>query len=160
MKRVLLVSGSIAAAAWLFTVSSSVAHAQTVPTQLDAAGLKSMLSGLGYEVSELRTEIGKEKFGLKITSGGFDIPIGAEIAPSKNYIWLTASLGKSSSTRKFEELLKANSKIQPTMFYISSSDNLMIGLPCENRDMTPVHLKKQVDRLAGQVVSQAPVWQN
>ncbi|MCB0825244.1 MAG: hypothetical protein KDC26_03575 [Armatimonadetes bacterium] len=125
---------------------------------LNAAGLRAMITGLAYEVKDLNTEAGKEKYEFTVKTTNFNIPIGAEISPSKNYIWLTANLGKSSEKTKWQELVRANSVTQPTMFYVTKSDVLMVAIPVENHGVTPVWLKKCIDKIATDVDSQSSVW--
>lgn len=125
---------------------------------LDAASLKSMIVGLGYEVKDIGTEVGKEKYEFTVKTTGFNVPMGAEISPSKNYIWLTASLGQVKETTKFRELLRANGVVQPTQFYITSKDNLMIALAIENHGVTPVWMRKGIDKVAKDVGDQASAW--
>lgn len=125
---------------------------------LDAASLRGMLTGLAYEVKDLSTEAGKEKYEFTVKTTNFNIPLGAEISPSKNYIWLTANLGKVSEKTKWQELVRANSIIQPTMFYATKSDILMAAIPVENRSVTPALLKKGIDKIAADVDSQSTVW--
>jgi hypothetical protein len=138
-------------------IAAVVAH-QDESQVLDAAGLKTMVSGLGYEVKDLVTEVGKEKYQFTVKTGKFNVPIGVEIAPSKNYIWLTANLGKVTSKTKYEELLRSNALIQPSQFYVSSAGYLMIAIPVENHGVTPAWMRKSVDKLAKDLSDQATVW--
>lgn len=127
---------------------------------MDAAQLKSMLQGLGYEVKDLNTEAGKEKYQFTITKKGFDVPLGAEFSASKNFIWVTAFLGKApeDSSPKNAALLKQNFSIQPSFFWVTEKGNLMIGVAMENRAMTPAIFKRHTDKLSDDVVATADVW--
>jgi hypothetical protein len=127
---------------------------------LDSAALRAMIVGLGFEVKDLSTEVGKEKYELVVVSGGYNVPIGAELSPSRSYIWFTASLGQVNEKTKWEQLLRANGKIQPTQFYVTSSNFLMIGLTVENHGVTPVWLKKSIDKVASDTASQAAAWRS
>ena len=139
-------------------VLAGVGVGQDEPKQLDAAGLKSMIEGLGYEVKDLVTDPGKEKYEFVVKTNGFNVPLGGEISPSKNYIWLTANLGAVKTSTKYEELLRANSAIQPSFFYVTKSNYLMIALAIENRGVTPSWLKKGIDKVGNDVEAQASVW--
>lgn len=131
---------------------------QDAPDQTDAKQLKELISGLGYEVKDLNSDPGKEKYEFTVTNGGYDIPVGAEITPSKTYIWLTANLGADSDTKPHRDLLKQNFKVQPSQFYITSGGALMIGLPIENKGITPTYLKSRVDKFAADVANSADLW--
>lgn len=125
---------------------------------LDPAGLKSMVVGLGYEVKDIGTEPGKEKYEFVVTTEGFNVPLGVEISPSKNYIWLTANLGATKETTDYQGLMKANGIVQPCLFYVTKGGTLMIAMAVENRDVTPAWLRKGINKVAGDVSAQASVW--
>ncbi len=136
------------------------AVAQDTTGQLDTPGLKKALQDMGYEVSELTPT----KFTFKIQRGTFNLPLGAEVSGSKGYIWFTlllkSELGQDALTAaKCSALLKANAQIQPSQFYLTSKNSLMIALPVENRNMTNAHLRKAFEKLAQDTVDQARVWQ-
>lgn len=125
---------------------------------LTAPELKKLVENLGYEVNVLNAEVGKEKYVFTVKTEAFNVPVGAEISPSKNYIWLTANLGQATAKTNYAGLLKANGSIQPAMFYVTSKDNLMCGYALENHGVTPAWFKKCVDKLAADISAQAPVW--
>lgn len=130
------------------------------PNRIDAPKLREMIVNLGYTVNDLSTEPGKEKYEFTITTGGFDIPIAAEISASKNYLWLTAFLGAppAETSEKNAAMLKQNFKVQPTLFYITEKGNLMMGLPCDNRDITPDVLRRNATKLAEDVAKTSDIW--
>lgn len=129
---------------------------------LEPTELKAMVTNLGYTTSDLVTDPAKLKFQFTVTRDGLDIPIAAEIAPSKRFIWLTAFLGESAKMTNFDskatKLLQANATVQPTQFYLTTKGNVMIGLPIENRDLTPAMLRGRIDKLAGDVGSTQSSW--
>lgn len=132
---------------------------QSAETPLTAKELREVLVGLGYEVKDLSTEAGKEKYEILTKTDSFNVPMGAEISPSKSYIWLTVYLGADADTRKHRDILKQNGLVQPSQFYVTKSDKLMVALPVENRGMTPAYLKDKISKLVGDVESSATVWQ-
>jgi hypothetical protein len=129
-------------------------------TAIDAAKLKEMIVNLGYETKTLNEEAGKEKYEFTVKNASFDIPIAAEISPSKNYIWLTVFLGEAppDSSPKMAGFVKRNFKIQPSMFYITDKDNLMMGFAMENRGMNPAVLRRTVTKLQEDVTNTADLW--
>lgn len=140
----------------------SIAGAQADDQKLDAAKLKTMISNLGYEPKDLNTEAGKEKYEVPVTKGGFNIPIGAEISPSKNYIWLTISTGLKEEDEAFKtkagNLLKNNGRIQPSFFYVTSKGFVMLAYPMENHHVTPAWLKKCIEKVSDDLVSTKDDW--
>jgi hypothetical protein len=130
------------------------------PAEIKPADLKPMLDGMGYESKVLNAEAGKEKYEFKLTKGGLDVPMAIEISPSGRYIWLTVFLGKGpdAASPKNSQLLHQNAKQQPTQFYITDKENLMIALPVENRAMTAIILRRNVDKLVDDVVSSQAMW--
>ncbi|HRI25036.1 MAG TPA: hypothetical protein PLZ45_10175 [Ferruginibacter sp.] len=141
----------------MFPVSS---QAQTCEA-LDARKLKEMLIGMGLTVKDLNTEAGKEKYEVSLSAGGFNIPVGYEISPSGNFVWLTANLGKpkDATSTMNAELLKQNANIQPCQFYISGKGNLMMGLAIENRGLTPAIMRRHTDKFSGDVSKTSSYWQ-
>lgn len=122
--------------------------------------LRDLLIQLGYTPKDLVTTPGKEKYEIKLNRGGLDVPMGLEISPSTNYIWLTVFLGKApSDSSKYFQLIKQNSKIQPALFYVTDSGNLMMGLPVDNRGINNSLLKRYTDFIAGKVADTKEYWQ-
>ena len=130
--------------------------------QVDRKQLREMLVQLGYEVQDILKDEGKQKYSSKFTRDGLDIPIGYEISPSNTYIWLTVNLGTAPTegSAKTLALLKQNSKVQPTFFYITDSGRLMAALPVENRAVTNAVLRARSESLAENVGKTKEVWQN
>ena len=127
---------------------------------IDQARLKELLVQLGHTVKDIVTTPGKEKYEIKVNKGGLDVPMGLEISPSTNYIWLTVFLGKATSdSSKYFQYIKQNSKIQPALFYVTDSGNLMMGLPVDNRGLTNALLKRYTEFIAGKVADTKDSWQ-
>lgn len=127
--------------------------------KLTAASLKTMVDGLGYESKVLNADAGKEKYEISMKTDKLNIPVGAEVSPSGNYIWLTVFLGENKATKPHEELLKSNGSVQPTFFYITSKGNLMAAMAMDNRAITAPIMKRCLDKLVSDVDKTADVWQ-
>jgi len=129
-------------------------------TKIDRKQLKTMLSQLGYEVKDLDTTEGKEKYSLTLQQGGLNIPIAAEISANENYIWLTVFCKDGVPTAdKAVNLLKRNADIQPSQFYITKSNKTMLGLCIENHEITNAVLRQRVEKIADDVVKTKDDWQ-
>lgn len=130
-------------------------------SQIDRKQLRDTLTQLGYEVTDIVKDAGKEKYSVKFTNNGLDIPVGFEISPSNSYIWLTVNLGEAptESSPKNLALLKENAKVQPTFFYITGSGRLMAALPVENRGVTNAVLKTRAEAIADNVGKTKETWQ-
>lgn len=128
--------------------------------QLDGKQLRTRLTQLGYEVKDLNTEAGKEKYEVKIAKGGYDIFVSYEVSPSKNYVWLTVNLGDppTESSILNNAFLKENGKIQPSQFYITSGGKLMMGLPVDNRNVSNATLRQRTDSITENVVKTVSLW--
>ena len=127
---------------------------------INQSKLKELLVQLGYTPKEIVATPGKEKYEIKITTGGLDVPMGLEISSSTNYIWLTVFLGKASSdSSNYFKFIKQNAKIQPALFYITDSGNLMMGLPVDNRGINNALLKRYTEFIAGKVADSKNIWQ-
>jgi hypothetical protein len=127
--------------------------------QITRAQLRTMLVQLGYEVKDLEKEPGKEKYEIKLVTAGYNVPMGVEISPSGNYIWLTVFLkGETPSGEKAVKLLRRNAEIQPSFFYVTKSDRIMLALPVENRNVSNPVLKSRLEKVAGDVDKSADDW--
>lgn len=126
--------------------------------KLKAADLREMIVGLGYEVTDVVKDEGKEVYRIKVTSDGLDMPVTFSIAASGNYIWQTIALGEASPTTKFEELLKQNARVQPSAFYIASNNYVYMALAIENRAMTAIELKRGLTKLTSDVARTKEFW--
>ena len=120
-----------------------------------------MLVQLGYEVTDLTKDPGKEKYSVKLTSNGLNVPIAVEISANTKYIWLTAFLGPADSTNgsKCFALLKQNFIAQPCQFYVTEKGNLMFGLPVENKGVTNAWLKDRLESVANKIGESKTIWQ-
>ncbi len=127
---------------------------------INQSKLKELLVQLGYTPKEIVSTPGKEKYEIKMAAGGLDVPMGLEISPSTNYIWLTVFLGKApSDSSKYFKFINQNAKIQPVLFYVTDSGNLMMGLPVDNRGINNTLLKRYTEFIAGKVADTKDTWQ-
>ena len=133
-----------------------------VPERLDAAGMKRMVEGLGYELKTLSADEGKEKYEFTMTRGGLDIFVAVELSASRGYLWLTVYLGDIAEEplkAKAPLLLRENAKIQPSQFYVTDTGRLMVALAMDNRFVTAAALRKAAEKLVDDVVNTKPLWQ-
>jgi hypothetical protein len=128
---------------------------------IDRKQMREMLTELGYEVKNLVTDPGKEKYSVTLLGSGLDIPVAAEMSGNSKYIWLTVNLGnaKAANDTIHSALLKQNSKIQPNQFYITQKGLLMMGLPIENRGVTNAYLREKLESIATRVGETKSLWQ-
>lgn len=144
-----------------FAFTALAAAAQDCP-QITRTELRQKLVELGYEVKDLEKTEGKQKYEVKMVYDGMNVPLGFEISPSGNFIWLTAFLGDPPSTGSTtnSDLLRQNAIIQPCQFYVTEKGRLMMGFAVENRGVTNAVLKKHADFITKRVVETRTYWQN
>ena len=120
-----------------------------------------MLVQLGYEVQDITTTPGTEKYMVTNKTAALNVPVGYELSASKNFLWLTVNLGtpRADSSVMNAALLRENSKIQPCQFYISAKGTLMMGFALENRGLTNAILRKHTDKIIADVSSTTALWQ-
>ena len=123
--------------------------------------LRAMLVELGYTVIDLEKAEGKQKYQVNMSANGLNVPVGYEISPSNNFIWLTVNLGNppSETSTTNNTLLKQNAIIQPCFMYITEKGRLMMGLAVENRGLTNAVLKRHSDFIAKRVGETKSYWQ-
>jgi len=128
---------------------------------IDRKQLREMVVQLGYEVSDIVKDAGKEKYSVTIKTQDLNIPVGLEISPSNSFIWLTVNLGAAPTegSTKTLDLLKQNSKIQPTFFYITDSGRLMAATAVDNRGVTNAVLKTRIESISENVGKTKDIWQ-
>lgn len=122
--------------------------------------MRSMLVQLGYEVKDLETEPGKEKYSIKTTSHNLNIYVAVEQSANSKYIWLTANLGDAppDTSIRYRKLIRENAIIQPSLFYTSTSGLLMMGLPLENKGLTNVFLRDRIETISNNVGKTRHLW--
>ncbi len=130
-------------------------------TPLTTSELRTTLVQLGYDVKDLNSTPGKEKYTVSISKSDLNIPIGVELSQNTKYIWLTANLSTADSMnpRKNYLLLKQNGVIQPAQFYVTSKGLLMVGLPVENKGVTNAGLREKLESIASKVGDTKDIWQ-
>lgn len=131
----------------------------TANDKLDDAGLKTMLTNLGYEVKEP----GTSTFEVPMTAAGLNIPTRVFIAKSKSKIWLSVALitkeGVDKLTREdLQKILEKNVEVGPCHFMIEGGW-LKLKMAIDNRNVTPVILRSELDYLAARVGESKVVWQ-
>jgi hypothetical protein len=136
-----------------------------VQSPLDAASLKAMLEGLGHNPKPINSEPGKEKFEVVMKTTELTVPVGVEISPSGNIIWLTVNVGAApagdkATAARFADLLRSNAKTQPSFFYITTNNLLMFAVPVENRAVAPAVLKRWMDKLAEDTQKTRSLWED
>jgi hypothetical protein len=157
MRKQKLLSAVFLLCAFIFSATGSAQDCNPVKQ----ARLKEMLVQLGFTVKDLVTTPGKEKYEIKTTKDGLDVPIAYEISGSTNYIWLTVLLGKPPAEGSVlnASLLKQNAKIQPCQFYVTEAGNLMMGLAVDNRGVNNALLRRYTEFVTGKVTETKSFWQ-
>lgn len=126
---------------------------------LTYAQLKTMVENMGYTPNEISKNAEGSIFEVTVSTASFNVPIAFEVSKSTRYIWARASLGPSKLTgEKALEALKKNAETQPTVFWITASGNLVIGMAIDNREVTPAHLRFVIDKVAADVGATSSVW--
>jgi hypothetical protein len=129
--------------------------------QIDRKQLREKLVQLGYEIKDIVTDPGKEKYSVTLTRDALDIPVALELSANAKYIWLTVNLGSAKAETSIlnSAFLKQNAKIQPSMFYVTEKGLLMMGLPINNLGVTNAFLRDRIESIAGNVGSTKSIWQ-
>lgn len=122
--------------------------------------LKEKLQQMGFEVKTLNDKAGEEKYTVDHQGTGFNVPVAYEISPSTNFIWLTVNLGPADTTNadKSLALLKQTASIQPSFFYITAKNNLMMAVAIENRGITEAILRRHINKLVADVSNTSTTW--
>lgn len=145
-------------AAVLCAAAMISAPAARAEPPLDYGQLKAMIAGMGYTPKDLTGDT--PKFYIDFSTASFNIPTGFEVSKSGRYIWVTANLGVSKLDGELAlQTLHKIGDIQPTSFWLTAKNNLMIGFAIDNRDVTPTHLKFVLEKFSGDIDQTASLWQ-
>jgi hypothetical protein len=143
-----------------------VSHAQSDrPTgRLDAAGLRAILTTLGYPPRETRGEPGVELEIVLRPSDGRAITTRVTLSQDKSIVWLVAWLkkvppGRTINGNAILGMLEENDAIGPTHFsYNESRRWFFLNKPIPNQDLTPDKLRGELNHLATMVARTETLW--
>jgi len=138
---------------------SAVAQSTSSGDTITKEGLKSYLENMGYGVKDLNDG----HYELFIDRKSDNIYITVELSGSLQKIWLTSYYGELTEREKTDAsflltLAEKNADLQPTHFFVTKSGRLKIGRPIDNRAMTPVIMRKEIDRLIEDVSGTKDLW--
>lgn len=127
--------------------------------KLDDAGLKTMLTNLGYEVKEP----GTGTYEIPMAAAGLNIPTRIFIAKSQTKIWLSVALLQKDGVDKLtrddlQKILEENVNIGPCHFMIEGGW-LKLKMAIDNRGVTPAILRSELGYIADRVGDSKAVWQ-
>lgn len=126
---------------------------------IDDAGLKTMVTNLGYTPKDL----GEGTLEIALTTTHLNIPTRMFLSKSKLKLWLSVTLALKDGVAKFtrddlQKILETNVDIGPAHFMIEGG-SLKVKLPIDNRGLTPAVLRKELDYLSARVDETRAVWQ-
>lgn len=151
--RALMCCGLFIGALYLLLPVAAAPEGRSTPQGEPAKGgmtaeqLGSMLSNMGYEPKDL----GSGDFEVIIERDNWKTYVGLSISPNGRYLWLDASLHTVSDPDRvpaatWRKLLEVNDQIGPAYFSWNKKTNkLWLFLPVENRDITPVRMRKEIE---------------
>jgi hypothetical protein len=156
----------LAVAAVVVALLAGAAYAQPerAPGRLDAAGLKAVLTTLGYQPRESRNESGVE---LEITvrpPDGRAITTRVTLSKDGSLVWLVAWLkkvppGRTISGNAILGMLMENDAIGPTHFsYNESRRWFFLNKPVANQDLTADRLRAELAHLGATVARTEALW--
>jgi hypothetical protein len=148
-----------AIAVFFFCFGSLPASAQTTGQTLDNASLKTALDGLGYETKALSK-------GYLVTSkvDTWTLYIQVVISSDGTKIGLNANLQSIDDfgavpAKKWLDLLVSNGQIDPSTFYVDRDQKkLYLHRVIDNRSITPVVLRSQLDNFTNNIISTEATW--
>ncbi len=147
-------------------VLAGLAHAQSERPagRLDAAGLRAMLTALGYPPREARGEPGVELEIVLHPQDGRAITTRVTLSQDGSIVWLVAWLkkvppGRTISGNAILGMLEENDAIGPTHFsYNESRRWFYLNKPIPNQDMTAEKLRGELNHLATMVARTESLW--
>lgn len=152
----LLVPGILAA--WPLLAFRSFTQDPSPAGTLDYAGLKAMVQGMGHAIQD----VSESKFEVKIDHSDYQVPVAFEVSGSGRYVWLTAYFGTVPEgglpAEQANAMLRRNAEIQPSHFYLTDKNGLMLALPVENRAVDAAVMLRCLNKICDDVVNSAELW--
>lgn len=139
-------------------IASPSAGAELQGKAYEHEEIKGMLTNLGFEPKDLGDNI----YEITVTKGDWDVFISVSLSRSKTKMWLVVNLGNfgeksKGDPKKLYALLQKNTDIQPAQFYVRG-DGLRLGLPLDNRGLTPALIRKEIDTLVDHTAKTEALW--
>jgi hypothetical protein len=155
------VSGAtiLAIVLWGCTALLPVVRAQQSGA-LTESGLQQMLDGLGYPPKKL--SVG---YLIVVKQDTWTISIQVVESKDQTKIGLNANLGQIPKLEdvpaaQWLGLLEANRDIDPSAFFVDKSNQkLYLHRTMDNRDVTPAHLRQEIDNFSAAIRSTQKSWE-
>jgi hypothetical protein len=148
----------------LALAAPAAAQTQSPAGRLDPAGLRALLTTLGYQPREARNESGPE-FDITLRSrDGLAITTRVTLSRDGSLVWLVAWLkkvppGRTISGNAVLDMLVENDAIGPTHFSYSERVRwFFLNQPVVNQDLTAERLRGELDHLAATAARTEPLW--
>ncbi|NEU07735.1 hypothetical protein GZH53_05375 [Flavihumibacter sp. R14] len=145
---------------FLMILTMIVSHSVTAQTStgivITKLNLKSTLENLGYETVDL----GSDTYQIKLVQGA-SVPISVVLSADGSRIWLITNLGdkvlSNLNSERLIKMLQSNRNIGTSFFAINSNRLEMLSV-VENRNMTPVILRKAIELQTRNVANTVALW--
>jgi hypothetical protein len=126
--------------------------------QLDDAGLKAMLVSMGYEPKKL-----SEGYLVAVKQDSWTLNVQLRLSSNRSKLGFNANCGlvdeDAVSGAQWMALLISNGDIEPTSFYYDQEKKkLYLHRVIDNRDITPVILRKELDQFLSDIRSTGKLW--
>lgn len=125
-------------------------------TTLTKLNLKATLENMGFEAKDL----GADTYEITLNQGTI-VPISVSLSTDATRIWLVTLVGKkelsSYSSEKLIKLLQSNWNTGVS-FFVLNQNKLQMIRPVENRNVTPVLLRKEIEGQARSVSTTESLW--
>lgn len=139
-------------------------HAQPQPAvRLDHAGLRALLTTLGYQPREVRNETGPE-YEIVLRPAGLAVTTRVTLSKDASVVWLVAWLKKVPPNRTISgnavlDMLVQNDVLGPTHFSYSESRRwFFLNRPVPNQGLTAERLQAELGQLGATVARTEPLW--
>ncbi len=118
--------------------------------------LKSTLENMGFETKDL----GADSYQITLNQGTI-VPMSVSLSKDESRIWLITFFGDrvlaNLSSEKLIKLLQSNWSTGVS-FFVLNGNKLEMLHPVENRNVTPVLLRKEIESQARSVANTESLW--
>jgi hypothetical protein len=125
-------------------------------TAITKSNLKSTLENMGFETKDL----GADTYQITINQGSV-VPMSVSLSTDESRIWLITFFGDrvlaNLASDKLVKLLQSNFNTGVSFFALNGNKLEMLH-PIENRNITPVLLRKEIESQARSVGNTTALW--
>jgi uncharacterized protein (TIGR03067 family) len=125
--------------------------------------LGEMLTDLAYEPKDISLNNKKDSYEIVTEQGNWKLFLSVSISTDRQVLWLDARFAPlanpdAAPAAAWLKLLELSNENDPIHFTIDNSKRVHISMPLDNFGITPVEMRKQIERFDAVMRKTEPYW--